>query len=176
MQCLHIEYESCYMNIKLSKGLSSPRFIKQFHKAMHIPISLSVQFSSVQLFSCVRLFVTPWIAAHQSSLSITNSRSLLKLMSIEPVMPSNHLILCHSLLLLPSNFPSFRVFSSESVLHIRYPKYWSFHFSISPSSEYSGLIFFRIDWLISLQSKGRSRVFSNITVQKHQFFSAQLSL
>ena len=106
-----------------------------------------VQFCSVQLLSCVRLFVTPWTAAHQASLSITNSRSLLKLMSIEPVMPSNHLILCHPLCHLPSIFPSIRVFSKESVLHIRWSKYWSFSFSICPSNEYSGLISFRKDWL-----------------------------
>ena len=130
---------------------------------------------SVQLFSRVRLFVTPWTAACQASLSITNFWSLLKLMPIESVMPSNHLILYRSLLLLPSIFPSFRVFSIESVLHIRWPKYWSFSFSISPSDEYSGLISFRINW-ISLQSKGLSRVFSNTTVQKHQFTGAQLSL
>ena len=102
--------------------------------------------SSVQSLSCVWL-VTPWIAAHQTSLSITNSRSLLKLMFIESMMPSNHLILCHALLLPPSVCLSIRVFSNESVLHIRWPKYWSFSFSISPSSEYSGLISFRMDWL-----------------------------
>ena len=104
-------------------------------------------FSSVQSLSCVRLFATPWTAAHQASLSITNSRSLLKLMSIESVIPSNHLILPCPLLLLPSIFPSIRVFSNESVLRIRWPQYWSFSFSISPSNEYSGLISFRIDWL-----------------------------
>ena len=131
---------------------------------------------SVQLLSCVRLFVTPWTAAHQASLSITNSHRLLKLMSIMLVMPSNHLILCSPLLLPPSIFPSIRVFSNESALLIRWPKYWSFSFSITPSNEYSGLISFRMDWLISLQSKGLSRVFSNTTVQKHQFFGAQLSL
>ena len=97
--------------------------------------------------SCVRLFVTPWTAARQASLSITNSWSLFKLMSIESVMPSNHLILCCLLLLPSSIFPSIRVFSNESVLHIRWPKYWSFSFSISPSNEYSGLISFRMDWL-----------------------------
>ena len=101
----------------------------------------------VQSLSRVRLFVSPWTAAHQASLSIINSWSLLKLMSIESVMPSNHLILCYPLLLLPSIFPSIRVFSNESVLHIRWPKYWSFSFSISTSNEYSGLISFRIDWL-----------------------------
>ena len=102
---------------------------------------------SVQLLSRVRLFVTPWTAAHQSSLSITNSQSLLKLMSIESVMTSNHLILCHPLLLPPSIFLSIRVFSNESALHIRWPKFWSFSFSISPSNEYSGLIPFRMNWL-----------------------------
>ena len=105
------------------------------------------QFSSVQSLSHVQLFATPWTEAHQASLSITNSQSLFKLMSIESVMASNHLILCHPLLLLSSIFPSIRVFSNESVLHIRWSKYWSFSFSISPSNEYSGLISFRIDWL-----------------------------
>ena len=104
------------------------------------------------------------------------SLSLLKLMSIESVMPSNHLILCQPLLLLPSIFLSIRVFSNELVLHIRWPNYWSFRFNISTSNEYSGLISFRIDWWIPLQSKGLSRVFSNTTVQKHQLFGAQLSV
>ena len=131
---------------------------------------------SAQLLSCVQLFVTPWTAAHQSSLSITKSQRLLKLMSIQSVIPSNHLILSHPLLLLPSIFPSIMVFSNESALLTRWPKYWSFSFSISPSNDYSGLISLRIDWLISLQSKGLSRVFSNITVQKHQFFISQPSL
>ena len=111
-------------------------------------------FSSVQLLSRVRFFVNPCTAARPSSLSIANSQSLLKLMSIELVMPSNHLILCHPLLLLLSIFPSIRVFSSESVLHIRWPKYWSFSFSISPSNEYPGLISFRIDWLDLLAVQG----------------------
>ena len=114
--------------------------------------------------------------ARQASLSITDSQSLLKLMSIESVMPFNHLILGHPLLLLPSIFPSIRVFSNESVLHIKWPKYWGFSFSISPSNEYSGPISCRCTGLISLQSKGLSRVFSNTIVQKHQFFGAQLSL
>ena len=104
-------------------------------------------FSSVKLLSHVWLFVTPWIAAHQASLSITNSWSLLKLMSIESVMPSSHLILCRPLLLLPSICPSIRVFSNESTLLMRWPKYWSFSFSISPSNEHPGLISFRRDWL-----------------------------
>ena len=128
-------------------------------------------FSSVQSLSHVWLFATPWTAACQASLSITNSRSLLKFMSIESVMPSNHLILCRPLLLLPSIFPSIGVFSNESVLRIRWPKYWSFIFSISPSNEYSGLIYFR-----PLQSKGLSRVFSNTTIWENQFFSFQPSL
>ena len=105
-----------------------------------------IWFSSVQLLSHVQIFATPWTAVSQASLSITNLWSLLRLMSIKSVMPSNHLILCLPLPLLPSIFPSIRVFSIESVLHIRWPKYWSFSFSISPSNEYSGLISFRIDW------------------------------
>ena len=112
--------------------------------------------SSVLSLSCVRLFVTPWTAACHASLSYTISRNLLKLMSIESMMPSNHLILCHPLLLLPSIFPSIRVFFNESVLCIRWPEYWSFSFSNSPSNEYSGLISFRIDWFDSLLSKGLS--------------------
>ena len=134
----------------------------------------SVQFISVQLLSCVQLFATPWIAACQASLSITNSRSLPKLMSIEPVMPSSHLILCHPLLLSPV-LPDIRVFSSESTLCMTWPKYWSFSFSISPSKEHPG--WSPLEWTgwISLQSRGLSRVFSNTTVQKHQFFGAQLS-
>ena len=135
----------------------------------------SVQFSSVQLLSRVRLFSTPWITARQASLSITNSRSSLRLMSIESVMPTCHLILCRPLLLLPPIRPSIKVFSNESTLRMRWPKYWSFSFSIIPSkntqdwspSEWTG-------W-ISLQSKGLSRVFSNTTVQKHQFFGPQPS-
>ena len=111
-------------------------------------------FRSVQLLSRVQLFATPWTAACQASLSITNSQSLLKLMSIKLVMPSNHLILCRPLLLLPSIFPSIRVFSHESVLCTRWPKYWSFSFSISPSNEYSGLISFRMDWLDLLAVQG----------------------
>ena len=133
------------------------------------------QFSSVQLLSRVWLFVTSWIAACEASLSITNSWSSLKLMSFESVMTSSHLILCHLLLCLPPIPPSIRVFSNESTLRMRWPKYWSFTFSISPSNEHPGLISFRMDCYISLQSKGLSRVFSNTTVQKHQFFSAQLS-
>ena len=111
-------------------------------------------FSSVQSLSCVQLFATPWTAGHQAFLSITNSRSLLKLMSIDSVMPSNHLILCHPLLLLPSIFPSIRVFSNESALPIRWPKYWRFSFNISPSKEHPRLISFRMDWLDLLAVQG----------------------
>ena len=133
-----------------------------------------IQFSSAQLLSHVRLLANPWIAARQASLSITKSRSSLKLMSIELVMSSSHLILCRPLLLLPPISPSIRVFSNESTLHMRWPKYWNFSFSISPSNEHWS----PLGWTgwISLQSKGLSRLFANITVQKHQFFSTQLSL
>ena len=137
---------------------------------------IKVQFSSVHLLSRVRLFLTPWTAECQASLSITNSQSLLKLMSIESVMPSNHLILCCPFLLPLPIFSSIRVFSNEPVLCSRWPKYWSYNFSISPSNEYSGLISFRVDWLDPLSVKELSRVFSDPTVQKHQFFSTQLSL
>ena len=117
-------------------------------------MSFGIQFTSVQSLSGVRLFATPWTTAHQASLSITNSQSLLKVISIELVMPSNHLILCHPLLLLPSIFTSIRVFSSESALCFRWAKYWSFSFSISPSNEQSGLISFRMDWLDLLAVQG----------------------
>ena len=117
-------------------------------------MSFGIQFTSVQSLSGVRLFATPWTTAHQASLSITNSQSLLKVISIELVMPSNHLILCHPLLLLPSIFTSIRVFSSESALYFRWAKYWSFSFSISPSNEQSGLISFRMDWLDLLAVQG----------------------
>ena len=122
------------------------------------------QFSSVQLLSCVQLFATPWTAARQASMSITNSWTLLKLMSIESVMPSNHLILCCSLLLPPLIIPSIRVFSYESVLHIRWPKYWGFRFRISASNEYSGLISFRMDWLDLLAVQGTLK-----SLLQHQF-------
>ena len=110
--------------------------------------------SPVQWLSGVQLFATPWTAAREASLSIINSWTLLKVMSIESVMPSNHLILCHPLLLLPLIFPSIRKFSNESVLHIRWPKYWSFRFGISPSNDYSGLVSFRMDWLDLLAVQG----------------------
>ena len=139
------------------------------------------QFSSVQSLSCVWLFVTPWTAARQASLSITNSRSLLKLMSIELVMPSNHLILCHPFLLLPSIFPSIRVFSNESVLCIRWPKYWSFSFNISASIEHPGPISFRMDWLDLLAVQGTLKRLlqhhssKSSILRRSAFFTVQLS-
>ena len=135
----------------------------------------------VQSLSRVQLLATPWTAAHQASLSTTNSWSLLKLTPIELVMPSNHLILCHPLLLLPSIFPIIRVFSNESVLRIRWPKYWSFSFSISPSSEHSGLISFRMDWLDFLAVQGTLKSLlrhhsSKASILRHSaFFTVQLS-
>ena len=141
----------------------------------------TLNISSVQLLSHVWLFVTPWTAACQASLSITNSWSLLKLTSIELVMPSNHLILCCPLLLLPSVLPSIRVFLIESVLRSKWPKYWSFSFSISPSSEYSGLISFKIDWFDLLVSQGTLRSLlqhhsSKASILWHSaFFTVQLS-
>ena len=139
---------------------------------------MSVEF---QLLSRVHFFVTPWTAVYKASLSITNSWSLLRLRSIESVMPSNHLILCHPPILLPSIFPSIRVFSSESILRIRWPKYWSFSFSIRPSNEYSGLISFRIDWLNLLAVQGTLKTIlqnhsSKTSVPQHSaFFIVQLS-
>ena len=122
--------------------------------ADEVPLDLYFQFSAVQLLSSVLLFATPWTAAHQAYPSITNSWSLLKLMSIMSVMPSNHLFLCRPLLLPPSIFPSIRIFSNQSVLRIRWPKYWSFSFSISPFKECSGLISFRMGWLELLVVQG----------------------
>ena len=152
----------------------------QYCKAIILQLKIS-QISSVQSLSRVPLFVIPWTAARQASLSITNSRSLRKLMSIELVMPSNHLILCHPLLLLPSIFPSIRVFFNESVLLIRWPKYWSFSFSISPFNEHSGLISFRIDWLGLLAVQGTLKTLlqhhsSKASIlQCSAFFMVQLS-
>ena len=148
------------------------------HNLVYLP---SVQFNSVQLLSRVRLFSTPWTAAHQASLSITNSRNLLKLVSIESMMPSNHLILCHPLLLLPSIIPSIRVFSNKSVIGIRWPKYWSFNFNICPSNEYSGLISFRINWLDLLAVQGTLKSLlqhrsSKVSILQHSvLFMVQLS-
>ena len=160
------------------------RMVNHFQKVLNVLCPdpsekspyMAVQFSSVQLLSCVRLFVTPWTAAHQASMSITNSWSLLNLMSIESVMPSNHLILCRPLLLSPSIFPSIRVFSNESVLSIKWPKDWSFSFSISPSNEYSGLISFRMDWLDLLAGQGILKSLLQHHSSKASIFGAQLSL
>ena len=140
-----------------------------------------IYFSSVQLLSCVQLLVTLCIAAHQASLSITNSQSLPKPMSIKSVMPSSNLILCHPLILLPLILPSIRVFSNESTLHMRWPKYWSFSFNISPSSEHPGLTFFRIDWLDLLAIQGTLKSLlqhhsSKASIlQCSAFFTVQLS-
>ena len=147
----------------------------------HMPIIMCISHQSVQLLSCAQLFTTPWTAACHASLSITNSQSLLKLMSIKSVMPSYHLIFCHPLLLLPSIFPSIRVFPNESVLHIRWQKYWSFSFSISPSNEYSGLISFRMNWLDLLAVQGALKsLLPNHSLKASilrcsAFFMAQLS-
>ena len=134
-----------------------------------------IQFSSVHSLSSVRLFATPWIAARQASLSITNSRSSLKLTSIESVMPSSYLILCRPLLLLPPILPSIRVFSNESTLCMRWPKYLSFSFSIIPSKEHPGLISFRMDWLDLLAVQGTLKSLLQHHSSKASFFSAQLS-
>ena len=138
------------------------------------------RFSSVQLLTHVWLFVTPWTTACQASLSITNSQSLPKLMSIEMVMPSNHLILCRPILLLPSIFTNIRVFSNESALHIRWPKYWSFSFSINPSNEHTGLISFRTDWLDLLAVQGTLKSLLQHRSSKHHlqlsaFFIVQIT-
>ena len=150
----------------MAKGLTVKASQKSF---------LFLQFSSVQSLSRVQLSATPWTAAHQASLSITNSQSLPKLTSIESVMPSNDLILCCPLLLLPSILPSIRDFSNESILPIRRPKYWSFSFSTSPSNEYSGLISFRMYWLDLLTVQGTLKSLLQHHSSKHQFFGTQLS-
>ena len=152
-----------------------PYSILSLHKIPQEWAFDSCYFCSVQLLSRVQLAVTPWIAACQASLSVTNSRSSPKLGSIESVMPSNNLILCCPLFLLPSIFPSIRVFPNESALCIRWPKYWSFSFKFSPSKNTQDWSLLEWTGWISLQSKGLSRVFSSTTVQKHQFFGDQLS-
>ena len=172
---------SFLITLSIHLTLSSPRPMSTNPFSMSVSPFSSVQFSSVQLHSCVQHFVTLWAAAHQASLSMTNSRSLLKPMCIELVMPSNHLIFCCPLLLLPSIFPSIRVFSYESVLHIRWPKYSSFSFSISPSNEYSRLISFRIDWfdLLAVQGTLKSLLQNHNSkasiLQCSVFFIVQLS-
>ena len=149
---------------------------KKWENTCLLLTTVSKALSQVQSLSCVRLFVNPWTAARQSSLSITISWRLLKLMSFESVMPSSHLILCHPLLLRPSVFPRIRVFSKESVLHIRWPKYWSFSFASVLAMNIHPWFPLGLTGLISLQSKGLSRVFSNTTVQKLQFLGTQPSL
>ena len=180
-QCMHTCGDSCVIVQQKSGGwfrvlnqsLCCSKVVTLTVRCPFTKSTHSVQFSSVaQLCPTV---CDPMDCSIPASLSIANSRSLLKLMSITLVMPSNHLILCRPLLPL-SIFPSIRVFSNESILLIREAKYYSFSFSISPSNDYSGMMSFRIDWFNLLQSKGLSRVFSNTTVQKHRFFSAQLSL
>ena len=144
--------------------------IRSYFTEPRVELHLFIQFSSIQSLSCVWLFATPWTAAHQASLSITNSQSLFKLMSIESVMPSNRLILCCPPLLLPSIIPSIRVFSNKSVLHNRWPKCWSFSFSISPSDGYSELISFRMDWLDLLAVQGTLKSL----IQNHSFKTSVL--
>ena len=140
-----------------------------------IAVTMENSISSVQMLNHVQLFATPWITARQVSLSITNFQSSHKLMSIESVMPSSHFILCRPLLLLPPIPPSIRVFSNESTLHMRWPKYWSFSFSISPSNEYPELISFRVDWLDLLAVQGTLKSLLQHYSSKHQLFGVQLS-
>ena len=167
--------------LNLSQRLTSTHscFCNQTQACFFIQLKWPFQFSSVQLLSRVRLFATPWTAARQASLSITNTRSLPKLMSIESMMPSNHLIICGPLFHLHSIFPNIRVFSSESALRIRWPKYWHFSFNISPSKGHPGPISFMMDWLDLLAVQGTLKSLlqhHSSKVQNHQFFSAQLSL
>ena len=143
---------------------------------MHTVVYINIYSQSFQFLSCVQLFTTPWTAACQTFLFITNFQSLFKLMSIESLISSNRLILCRPLLVLPSIFTSIRVFSNESVSHLRWPKYWSFSFSISPSKEYSGLIFFWIDLFDHLEVQGTLKRLLQHHRSKHQFFGTQLSL
>ena len=155
-QKIHLGFSiRCYGKIWMN-FLAHPVFV--FQVLLIFNSFSSVQFSSVQLLSRVRLFATPWIAARQASLSITNSRSSLRLMFIKSVMPSSHLILCRPLLLLPPIPPSIRVFSNESTPHMRWPEYWSFSFSIIPSKEIPGLISFRMDWLDLLEKSNSDQL------------------
>ena len=172
----------CDLLAYFSLELNSIVWMYQFtHPFTYLETSWLLQCSSVQSLSCVWLFVTPWITAHQVSLSITNSRSSLKLTSIKSVMPSNHLILCRPILLLLPIPPSIRVFSNESTLHVRWPKYWNFSFSISPSYEHPGLISFRMDWLDLLAVQGTLKSLlqhhsSKASILRHSaFFTVQLS-
>ena len=175
MKILNI-YVGCYFLSGHSSKASFPLYYVQVWT--HLLKTIEKYFGhslSVQSLSCAQLFATPWTTAHQASLSITNSWSVLKIMSIESVMPSNHLNLCRPLLLLPSVFPSLSVFSNESVLNIRWPKYWSFSFSISPSNEYSGLISSRMDWLDLLAVQGTLNWESSPTLQFKSIPSLALS-
>ena len=174
MFSLHIPTDTQIMTMCGDEYVNGLDCGNHFTMYMYIKTTNCTPFSSVQLLNCAQFFRIPWSEARQASLTITNSQSLLKLMSNELVMPSNDLILCRPHFLLPSIFPSIMVFSNESVLHIRWPKYWSFSFSIIPSNEYSGLISFRMDWLDLLAVQGTLN--TNTTVQKHQFFSTQPSL
>ena len=170
-----------HSRLSQSTGLSSSKFPLVMWERLRVMEKARKHIHSVQSLSHVWLFVTPWTAAHQASLSITNSQSLLKFISIESVMPSKHPTLSCPLLLLPSIFPSIRVFSNESVLHIRWPQYWSFSFSISPSNEYSGLISFRMDWsdLLTVQGTLKSLLQHHSSkasvLQCSAFFIVQLS-
>ena len=171
--CLSSFWQSGLRFKKFSTGKTSKQgpYLLLTSGAIYHNLSSQVQFSC----SVVSDSTTPWIAVCQASLSITNSQSSLRLTSIESVMPSSHLILCCPLFLLPPISPSLRDFSNESTLHMRWPKYWSFSFSISPSKEHPGLISFRMDWLNLLTVQGTLKSLLNTTVQKHQFFGAQLS-
>ena len=150
-------------------------FLSPQNRSQVSPLCINPIYFSLSSLSRVRLFAMPWTAAHQASLSITNSRSSPKPTSIELVMPSSHLILCRPLLLLPLIPLSIRVFSNESALRMRWPKYWSFSFNINPSSEHPGLISFRMDWLDLLAVQGTLKHLLHIRVQNHQFFGTQLS-
>ena len=179
LNCLSVGQSSVLMNIgsnwlKFHFLRKKTNSLKNYTLLNVSIIYCSAQFSSVQSLSRVQLFATPWTTAHQASLSITNSWSSPKLMS-ELVMPSSHLILCRPLLLLPLIPPSIRVFSKESTLRTRWPKYWNFSFNISPSNEHPGLFSFRMDWWDLLAVQGTLKSFSNTTVQNHQFFGSQLS-
>ena len=176
--CVLSEY--WYYHSWLQSGSYKMKVLQKSKCAIYQCCQVCYDYSSIQLLSHVRLFATPWTAARQASLSITNSWSPPKPMSIESGIPSNHLILCHPLLLLPSIFPSIRVFSNESALHIRWPKYWSFSFNISPSNEHPGLIF-RMDWLDLLAIQGTLKSLLQhhsskaLILQRSAFFIVQLS-
>ena len=172
LPCANVILRTIFLYLNLRESFGYIVFCLHFVQMHHLGIKTACVFSSVQSLSCVQRFATPWTAAHQASLSITNSWSFLKLMSIKLVMPSNHLILCPPLFLPSSIFPSISVFSSESVLRIRWPKYWSFSFSISPSNEYSGPISFKMDGFDLLESKGQE---SSPTPQLKSISSSALS-